>query len=266
MTAQRRRETPETTGSGGAAAEEDVSRLEHRVVFNEAVFLPSHGAWPRAGATKRALNYLCFANSKTLFRSARRDRKWREPKEHAPVVVRLSYHANEPARLDDVHAYYLEETRTRWTDGATGRSSGSGGKREKRTDARVPRRWGALRRDARAGGRAPARAALPPAPHVELGRGDAALVRPGGGSGRRGGRGSGASCRARARRRRREGRGGGRVKFDDDRVFANFVGATHVLQFEDEGEGEDAKPFGMFVSERCHDGDMVVGRMVEENA
>jgi hypothetical protein len=54
--------------------------------------------------------------------------------------------------------------------------------------------------------------------------------------------------------------------FDDDRVFANFVGATHVLQFEDEGEGEDAKPFGMFVSERCHDGDMVVGRMVEENA
>ena len=139
------RETPETTGSGGGT-EEDVSRLEH-ALFNEAVFLPSHGAYASPGATKRALNYLCFANSKTLFRFARRDRKWREPKEHAPVVVRLSYHANEPARLDDVHAYYLEGNANAldgWSDGE--RSSGSGGKEEKRTDACAEALGGALRR------------------------------------------------------------------------------------------------------------------------
>ena len=175
------------------------------------------------------------------------------------MVVRLSHHANEPARLDDVHAYYLEGNANAldgWSDGE--RSSGSRGKEEKRTDA-CAEAGGAEARDARAGGRAPARAALPPAPHVELGRGDAALVRPGGAR-TPWGRGRGfVSLSAAKATRGEKGVAARRHR------SANFVGATHVLQFEDEGEGEDAKPFGMFVSERCHDGDMVVGRMVEEN-
>ena len=244
----------------------NVVRLEH-ALFNEAVFLPSHGAYASPGATKRALNYLCFANSKTLFRFARRDRKWREPKEHAPVVVRLSYHANEPARLDDVHAYYLEGNANAldgWSDGE--RSSGSGGKEEKRTDA-CAGALGAEARDARAGGRAPARAALPPHRTWSWGGVTPLSFDPGGGLRTPWGEGEWgfvpSLSAAKATRGEKEAAAS---KFDDDRVFANFVGATHVLQFEDEGEGEDAKPFGMFVSERCHDGDMVVGRMVEENA
>ena len=262
--ANHQEETPETTGSGGGT-EEDVSRLEH-ALFNEAVFLPSHGAYASPGATKRALNYLCFANSKTLFRFARRDRKWREPKEHAPVVVRLSYHANEPARLDDVHAYYLEGNANAldgWSDGE--RSSGSGGKEEKRTDACAEAPGGALRRAT------PAQEdAHPLGRHFRLHRtwswgGVTPLsFDPGGGLRTPWGEGEWGFVPSAAKARRGEKEAA--AKFDDDRVFANFVGATHVLQFEDEGEGEDAKPFGMFVSERCHDGDMVVGRMVEENA
>ena len=42
-------------------------------------------------------------------------------------------------------------------------------------------------------------------------------------------------------------------------VFARFVGAVHVLTFEPDDEGE---PYAVFVSERCQDGDMVVGRAV----
>ena len=62
---------------------------------------------PRAspGST---LNYMCFANSKHVFRFLRKDRRFKDRAEHAPVAVRLSYHPNEPARLGDVYAYYLK--------------------------------------------------------------------------------------------------------------------------------------------------------------
>jgi hypothetical protein len=67
-------------------------------------------------------------------------------------------------------------------------------------------------------------------------------------------------------------------------VFARFVGAVHVLTFEDASAGEGAEAgagaggtqvtgvggaqaasagMSMFVSERCTDGDMVVGRIVD---
>jgi hypothetical protein len=46
-------------------------------------------------------------------------------------------------------------------------------------------------------------------------------------------------------------------------VFARFVGAVHVLTFESDDEGE---PYAVFVSERCQDGDMVVGRAVSGGA
>ena len=51
---------------------------------------------------------MCFANSKHVFRFLRKDRRFKDRAEHAPVAVRLSYHPNEPARLGDVYAYYLK--------------------------------------------------------------------------------------------------------------------------------------------------------------
>ena len=59
--------------------------------------------------------------------------------------------------------------------------------------------------------------------------------------------------------------GGGSKGKDPNRVYAAFAGATHVLAFETAGEGDTAVPLGMFVSERCSDGDMVVGRAVERD-
>ena len=54
-------------------------------------------------------------------------------------------------------------------------------------------------------------------------------------------------------------------KHDPRTVFARFVGSVHVLTFEDSGQDEGKINLGMFVSERCSDGDMVVGRIVDSN-
>ena len=48
------------------------------------------------------------------------------------------------------------------------------------------------------------------------------------------------------------------------KVIAKFVGTPHVLSFETAGEGAGAVRNGMFVSERCTDGDMIVGRIYAE--
>ena len=91
-------------GAAGGAAD---ANFEH-LAFNEALFLPSHGAYVSPGVTRRTLNYMCFANSKHVFRFLRKDRRFKDRAEHAPVAVRLSYHPNEPGRLTDVYAYYLK--------------------------------------------------------------------------------------------------------------------------------------------------------------
>ena len=89
-----------------------------------------------------------------------------------------------------------------------------------------------------------------------VGRGHAVLVRPGGELHTPWGDGSWGFVP--------ETGGGGKGKGKDpNRVYATFAGATHVLAFETAGEGDTAVPLGMFVSERCSDGDMVVGRAVE---
>ena len=54
------------------------------------------------GATRRALNYLCFANTKALFRFVRKDARWREPAEHVPVAVRVeATRTNPSSRLEE---------------------------------------------------------------------------------------------------------------------------------------------------------------------
>ena len=89
-----------------------------------------------------------------------------------------------------------------------------------------------------------------------VGRGHAVLVRTGG-------RAPHAVGRRVVGVRSRDGGGAKGKGKDPNRVYAAFAGATHVLAFETAGEGDTAVPLGMFVSERCSDGDMVVGRAVE---
>ena len=60
-------------GSKQSVTKTADSDFEH-LVFNEAVFLPSHGAYVSPGVTRRTLNYMCFANSKHTFRFVRKVR------------------------------------------------------------------------------------------------------------------------------------------------------------------------------------------------
>jgi hypothetical protein len=42
-------------------------------------------------------------------------------------------------------------------------------------------------------------------------------------------------------------------------LYVEFAGARMVLEFEPDA----GQPFGMFISQRCADGDLVVGRMAD---
>ena len=94
--------------AAAAAANLDADYDFEHAAFNEAIFLPSHGGYVAPGVMRRTLNYLCFANSKAVFRFLRKDRRYGDRKVHAPVAVRLSYHRGEPDRLEDVYVNYLE--------------------------------------------------------------------------------------------------------------------------------------------------------------
>mmetsp|Transcript_13669 Transcript_13669/g.57466 ORF Transcript_13669/g.57466 Transcript_13669/m.57466 type:complete len:1028 (+) Transcript_13669:429-3512(+) len=236
--------------------------FEH-LAFNEALFLPSHGDYAQPGVVKRVLNYLCFANSKTVFRFARKDRRFKDPNEHTPISVRLSYHPNEAVeRADALRRYYAEgETGAllSWRDGEGGGDAAAGGGAScadaaslrdsppaapKEEDAHALGRHFRLHRSWSWGGVTPFSFGAAGALSTPWGEGawgfipvpkntpssdvDAVAV-------------------------------DGRSVFANS-VFARFVGAVHVLTFEPDDEGE---PYAMFVSERCQDGDMVVGRAVK---
>jgi hypothetical protein len=238
--------------------------FEHQV-FNEALFLPSHGDYVSPGVVKRVLNYLCFANSKTIFRFARKDRRFTDPNEHTPISVRLTYHPNEAVeRADALRRYYAEgETGAllSWRDGeGGGDAAGAAGAScadaaslrdsppaaPKEEDAHALGRHFRLHRSWSWGGVTPFSFGAAGALSTPWGEGawgfvpvpknapssdvDAVAV-------------------------------DGRSVFANS-VFARFVGAVHVLTFEPDDEGE---PYAVFVSERCQDGDMVVGRAVTKS-
>ena len=71
----------------GAAASDDFEHL----AFNEAIFLPSHGAYVAPGVMRRTLNYLCFANSKVGTRA------------HVCSTVHCTVHSTIPSPKSTFH-------------------------------------------------------------------------------------------------------------------------------------------------------------------
>ena len=74
-----------------------------QTAYNEEVGLPARGALSGAAITRRAANYLCFANSKTLFRKVLRERRLAE---HRVVVSHVNYHGNKPAKMQAIYDKY----------------------------------------------------------------------------------------------------------------------------------------------------------------
>ena len=88
--------------------------LAHRMVtehvwdqtaYNEEVGLPARGSHSGAMISRRAANFLCFTNSKTLLR-----RLHREPQFAGQRIVEshINYHALKPQKMAAVYAHYHE--------------------------------------------------------------------------------------------------------------------------------------------------------------
>jgi len=90
-----------------------MNRLAHRMAtedvwdqtaYNEEQFYVSYGGYRSPGVSQRVMNYMCFMNSKLLFRYVRED-----PELYPvvrPVSVHVNYHPEKPQRMVDILAQY----------------------------------------------------------------------------------------------------------------------------------------------------------------
>lgn len=74
-----------------------------REAFLQELWLPSHHEFAAVGAVLRVMNYLCFANSKVLFRQIRMQRDAARP-----VAVQINYHSDAAARMKALVARYWD--------------------------------------------------------------------------------------------------------------------------------------------------------------
>eukprot|EP00899_Mesostigma_viride_P023436 jgi/Mesvir1/4277/Mv22236-RA.2 len=205
-----------------------------RLAFNKELFLPSHGGYVGIGVSVRVLNYFCFANSKTLLRLLRPSHDFApsNTRGFVPVAVRASY------TPDSARAQLAAAT----------------------VDAYVKRHTEALkllpmREDAGA-----ELSLLCGAEAHRLRSGEletsavAAAVTAGSWSW------SGMSGLVFARDGMLTtpwGKGEwGLVAGQAEVILAEFAGSKHMLTFQPGG----SQPRAMFISQRCSDGDIVVGR------
>ncbi|MEW5307111.1 MAG: hypothetical protein WDW36_009528 [Sanguina aurantia] len=75
-----------------------------QAVFNEEIFLPSHGKYLSSEISVRVMDIYDYVNSKTLFRTMRYDRQYEK---HVPVMVHVNYHPDKFARMQSVWERYV---------------------------------------------------------------------------------------------------------------------------------------------------------------
>ena len=73
----------------------EVSEVE-RVAFVHELWLPSHHDYASVGAVLRVMNYMCFVNSKVLFRQLR---NLPSVSAGSPVVLQIDYHSDTVPRM-----------------------------------------------------------------------------------------------------------------------------------------------------------------------
>ena len=108
--------------------------------YNMEAFRPAYGRYASAGVSFRSMNYLCFVNTKLLFKYMRHDAQLIDRSMHTPVTVHINYHPEKEARMVSVSQYYLQNspmTRTldKWNGGEGMRSGTCRGKVGVSTDS-----------------------------------------------------------------------------------------------------------------------------------
>eukprot|EP00854_Cymbomonas_tetramitiformis_P008401 gene8401-9982_t len=79
-----------------------------QTAYNEEQFYSHFKEYYVAGVSSRVMNYLCFMNSKVLFRFVREDPELYA--KHRPVAVHVNYHPEKPQRMVDIIKQYWEGT------------------------------------------------------------------------------------------------------------------------------------------------------------
>ena len=74
--------------------------------YNMEIFRAAYGPLAAVGASVRTMNYLCFCNTKLLFKYMRHDAQLIDPSRHVPVSVHINYHPEKEARMVSVSAFY----------------------------------------------------------------------------------------------------------------------------------------------------------------
>jgi len=74
-----------------------------RTAFVHELWLPSHHEYASVGAVLRVMNYLCFVNSKVLFRQLRN-----MPSSTKPTAIQINYHSDAVERMQAAMARYLD--------------------------------------------------------------------------------------------------------------------------------------------------------------
>ena len=88
--------------------------------YNMEIFRPAYGLYASAGVSVRTMNFLCFCNTKVLFKYMRHDTQLINPARHRPVSVHINYHPEKEARMRSVSRFYHEHDATaldRWNGG-----------------------------------------------------------------------------------------------------------------------------------------------------
>jgi len=235
------------TGLGDTA-----TNAEEQDVFNAAVFFPSYGSAVSVGVMRRTLNYLCFPNSKTLFLFMRKDKGLAS---HAPVMIDFSYHPGDVERMKSAYDYYEEL------------SEGKLSEKSKKAFMRIPVADGAKTSDAMSdvSTLCALKASTPTEEEVSKhalasrlidevwtwGGTKPLVFKKGGELKTPWGAGKWSLVRDGA-------------NTSLNAIWADFVGAHHLLNFETPEGSADANT--MFVAERCADGNLVIGRRVVDEA
>ena len=95
------------------------------------IFRPAYGEKAAAGVSVRTMNYLCFLNTKTLFKYMRYDAALGAAASHTPVTAHVNYHPEKEARMVSIIQFYFHgdgNALNRWNGGEGQRTGGCRGK------------------------------------------------------------------------------------------------------------------------------------------
>ena len=211
-----------------------MKRLAHRMeiestwdqtAYNEEQFYPSYGEHGAVGVSSRVMSYLCYLNSKTFFRFVRDDVELLNG--YRPLSMHVNYHPEKSQRMMDLYAFYYQHEPKgihRWNSGDGSRVGSECAWMPK--EALPTRGVPLINRIVSLG-----KAEWGGVKWIEF-HADGSMDTPWG-----------------------TGRwGDAMTPSRPNRIFASFIGQTHLLSFEDDKVN--------FVSTRCSDGEETSGRLV----